>query len=283
MPYRADRPCPACGGVVEFDSIDVRTWGMTGPTFVPGRAHCRTSECDPRFRRVVVASDRRAFESVCMDMGWNPRVVRFVMPDDVAAVVGLSVPEHMITILCAPGSQVLSALHRAALSAEGSRQPFPPTPRPVWVEDEVSLRYDDATAAQIARDMINRSGLYQETEQVVEAFTTAHGEMWVRYERRPLLGNETRRAAEQDYRDRSREFDHQYREVINPDRIQLHYDDRGRPVDLDPEFLDRERVITETEAEFRRPSAPEFGHLIEDHGQDAMRSNPHTTEGTFRL
>ena len=60
--------CPACGRTIDLETIDVTTFGGS-QTFIPGPWSC-PSGCDPRYRRFVLAADRRDFEWFCRDQGW---------------------------------------------------------------------------------------------------------------------------------------------------------------------------------------------------------------------
>jgi hypothetical protein len=91
-------PCPACGRTIELDMIEVTAFG--GPrTFLPGPWSC-PSGCDPRYRRFVLAADRRDFESFCREQGWNARRVVFVSTfrhgDGIQAIRGCRVHPGMI-------------------------------------------------------------------------------------------------------------------------------------------------------------------------------------------
>ena len=76
QPYIKLPPCPACGRTVDLDLIDVSTFGGA-KTYLAGPWEC-PSGCDPRFRRFVIATDRRDFEHFCREHGWNPRRIVFV-------------------------------------------------------------------------------------------------------------------------------------------------------------------------------------------------------------
>lgn len=72
-------PCPVCGQTIEIDTIEITAFG--GPrTFIPGPWEC-PSGCDPRFRRFVLAADRRDFDHFCREHRWNPRRIIFVPTD----------------------------------------------------------------------------------------------------------------------------------------------------------------------------------------------------------
>jgi hypothetical protein len=76
QPYIKLPPCPACGRTIDLDLIDVTAFG--GPrTYLAGPWEC-PSGCDPRYRRFVLAADRRDFDHFCREQGWNPRRVVYI-------------------------------------------------------------------------------------------------------------------------------------------------------------------------------------------------------------
>lgn len=132
---RQGGPCPACGRLVEVDQIEVTTWadGPNNPQYIDGRTSC-PSGCDPRFRRFVIARDRRGFELVCRDHGWNPWVVVYVSATDSAqgiqALRGMAVRPDMVTIVSESHPEIVSALRMGFLRGDGEARslPFPPVP-----------------------------------------------------------------------------------------------------------------------------------------------------------
>ncbi len=134
MTRQTDMPCPACGRLVEVEQIEVTTWadGPNNPQYIDGQASC-PSDCDPRFRRIVVAPDHRAFVRVCRDEGWNPNRVIFVNAADrsraVQSLRGLAVRPDMVTMLTEPHPEVWAALRYGINRGDARGLPFPPVPR----------------------------------------------------------------------------------------------------------------------------------------------------------
>lgn len=289
MPFRSDRPCPACGNVIEFDPIDITAWGNTTPRFTAGRARCR-SECDPRFRRVVIGNDRQSFDRFCRDMHWDPRRVIYVDGQDNMGLVGYSVPEFMVTVIGHVSSPVARQLAIAIRSAEhhSRERPFPPVPEPRWVDEPeedtgVNRTWTNESVSAIMGDLMTNAGMppWVEDGQMTEAEVTAWGDQWVRVERFPRM-----RTREPDlamhYEEQRARAHARGRDALEAEQrsvMRFRVDPSGFVASMDA----AEEAIRSAEAEFRRPSAPEYGGLILDHGQDAMRSNPETEEATFRL
>ncbi len=291
MSFRSRRPCPACGNVIEFDPIDVSVWGDQRPRFVAGRAQCR-SGCDPRFRRVVVAHNMRHFESVCVDNGWNPRVVVAVLADDrnpAQALYGRAVPDFMVSVNCFTNREIDQALRMAAIYAENEtrHRPYPPVPEAEWVDDpepDQPMPIPHDVREMLLPDYVRdvpwiEDGMYQAgSEGRLDVFTTAHGETYVRSD------HFTRYT---EARDRARAWadgaQHAEQAAVAASLVGDMWPDDQHVFDAEA-FERREAAITSAEDQFRnvpRPSAPEYGETHQ--GPCAMRSNPHTEETTFRL
>lgn len=103
MTFRIGPTCPACGRAVEIDQIEVSTLADRPGEgrWVGGRLVC-PSGCDPRFRRIVVAPTKIAFDAVCHDRQWNPRRVVYVNGNDRRgrhALRGREIHPEMITVI----------------------------------------------------------------------------------------------------------------------------------------------------------------------------------------
>lgn len=102
-------PCPACGRRIEVECIEVGTLADHPDEYpvMAGRWTC-PSGCDPRYPRVVVASDYRSFTRVCHDREWNPARVLYVNAygapgsGGMQVIRGLKLIPKMITV--APGT-----------------------------------------------------------------------------------------------------------------------------------------------------------------------------------
>lgn len=134
MTRQTDMPCPACGRRVEVERIEVTTWadGPDNPQYIDGRASC-PSGCDPRFRRIVVAPDHRAFVLVCRDFGWNPNRVIYLNAADrsraVQSLRGMAIRPDMVTMLTEPHPEIWAALRYGINRGDAHDLPFPPVPR----------------------------------------------------------------------------------------------------------------------------------------------------------
>jgi len=103
MTSRIGPPCSACGRVIEIDLIEVSTLAdRPGESqWVDGRPAC-PSGCDPRFRRIVVAPSKIAFDAVCHDRRWNPHRVIYVNGNDRRGgrtLRGREIHPEMITVI----------------------------------------------------------------------------------------------------------------------------------------------------------------------------------------
>lgn len=102
--FRIGLPCPACGRAIETEvEIEASTLADRPGEgrWVGGRLVC-PSGCDPRFRRIVVAPTKIAFDAVCHDRQWNPRRVVYVNGNDRRgrhALRGHEIHPEMITVI----------------------------------------------------------------------------------------------------------------------------------------------------------------------------------------
>jgi hypothetical protein len=104
MMFRIGLPCPACGRAIETEvEIEASTLADRPGEgrWVGGRLVC-PSGCDPRFRRIVVAPTKIAFDAMCHDRQWNPRRVIYVNGNDrrgAHALRGREIHPEMITVI----------------------------------------------------------------------------------------------------------------------------------------------------------------------------------------
>jgi hypothetical protein len=134
MMFRIGLPCPACGRAIETEvEIEASTLADRPGEgrWVGGRLVC-PSGCDPRFRRIVVAPTKIAFDAMCHDRQWNPRRVIYVNGNDrrgAHALRGREIHPEMITVI-EPVSEEIRETIMTHLSRhdQAYARSFPSTP-----------------------------------------------------------------------------------------------------------------------------------------------------------
>jgi len=133
MTVRLGLPCSACGRQIEIDMIEVSTLADRSDQarYVDGRSAC-PSGCDPRFRRIVVAPTKIAFDAVCHDNQWSPHRVIYVNGNDrrgAQAIRGREIHPEMITVIGPVSEEIREEIMiRLAAYDQAHARRFPSTP-----------------------------------------------------------------------------------------------------------------------------------------------------------
>ena len=72
-----DRTCPVCGDTMDVDWIDVRSFGESTPSYLPGRTKC-PNHCDPRIAELLTRDDGPVFDATgkCVSLGLDQEIKR---------------------------------------------------------------------------------------------------------------------------------------------------------------------------------------------------------------